>query len=595
MSHVLIVDDEESICWGLERLLTETGHEVSIAASAEEAFESAERRSPDLVVLDVRLPGIDGLSAMQHLTELTGPIPIVVVTAYGNLEVAVTAMQNGAFDYLAKPFDLEQAAAVIDRALAHRPTDRGQLPVMPVGLGQELLGRSAAMQEVFKRIALVATTDASVLIIGESGTGKELVARAIHRHSARSERPFVPVHLASLSPTLIESELFGHVRGAFTGAEGSRQGILELADQGTVFFDEAGDIPPGVQVKLLRVLEQHEVTPVGSADSRATAFRVIAATNRDLQNDHAGFDLRRDLYYRLAAFEITLPPLRQRVEDIPFLAEHFLARIQRTGQSATRFTEETMAELCRRNWPGNVRQLRHAIEHGALLARGREIAVEHLPPPMDAPAAPSTEGTLEAAVRAWTERQLATASSSRDLYQDFLDAGRAAAVGHRARRHVSEPLGRGRHPGHPPGHAPQETRRTPRRNVTAGALVFDECRIGMLVARCAATEKHQRFLARVDDLVRGPRRDRDRVAHGHLGRFLANVHPRPALQDVVDFLGLGVVVRRRGSADRQARFGQALIANARVAVRQQFANLRAVLSGKTGDAGEILNIHDRVG
>jgi two-component system nitrogen regulation response regulator GlnG len=421
MSHVLIVDDEESICWGLERLLTESGHEVSVAASAEEAFASVERKRPDLVVLDVRLPGLDGLSAMRHLTDRAGPIPIVVVTAFGNLEVAVAAMQNGAFDYLAKPFDLEQAAAVIDRALSNRVHSRRDRPDMPVGLGEELLGRSAAMQEVFKRIALVAPSDASVFITGESGTGKELVARAIHRHSRRSDRPFVPVHLASLSPTLVESELFGHVRGAFTGADGPRQGILELADQATVFFDEAGDIPPSVQVKLLRVLEQHEVTPVGSAESRATSFRVIAATHRDLNSSPGGFDLRRDLYFRLAAFEISLPPLRDRVEDIPFLARHFLARIQRAGGSVSRFSREAMDELCRRSWPGNVRQLRHAVEHGALLARGGEIAGEHLPSPLDVPASKPLADDLESAVRAWAEKHLSGRAPRRDLYQAFLE------------------------------------------------------------------------------------------------------------------------------------------------------------------------------
>jgi DNA-binding NtrC family response regulator len=420
MSHVLIVDDEESICWGLERMLTETGHDVSVAASAEEAFESVEQRRPDLVVLDVRLPGLDGLTAMRHFGDLAGSVPIVVITAFGNLDVAVAAMRNGAFDYLAKPFDLEQVAAVIDRALAHRGPQRACVPVETVGLGQELLGTSAAMQEVFKRIALVAPTDASVLITGESGTGKELVARAIHRHSARADRPFVPIHLASLSPTLVESELFGHVRGAFTGADSARQGILELADGGTVFFDEAGDIPPGVQVKLLRVLEQHEVTPVGSAVARTTAFRVIAATNRDLQNDHAEFTLRRDLYFRLAAFEIALPPLRQRVEDIPLLAEHFLARVLRARPAATRFTGEAMDELCRRGWPGNVRQLLHAVEHGAILARGGQIAVEHLPPLTAAVTVESPPGDLDAAVRAWAERRLSGSPAPLELYQVFL-------------------------------------------------------------------------------------------------------------------------------------------------------------------------------
>jgi len=419
MSHVLIVDDEESICWGLERLLTETGHEVSVAASAEAAFDTFAQRQPDLIVLDVRLPGMDGLTAMQHFNQLASPVPIVVITAFGNLDVAVSAMQNGAVEYLPKPFDLEQAAGVIDRALAHRRRPAAARPCDSAVADQEILGSSAAMQEVFKRIALVAPTDASVLITGESGTGKELVARAIHRHSARANRPFVPIHLASLSPTLVESELFGHERGAFTGAEHARQGLLELADQATVFFDEAGDIPPAVQVKLLRVLEQHELTPVGSTAPRRSSFRVISATNRDLSSAPPDTALRRDLYYRLAAFEIVLPALRQRVEDIPLLAEHFLRRAQASTSVTSRFTSEAMDELCRRRWPGNVRQLRHAVEHGALLARGGWVAVEHLPPVVDEPPQPAEGRGLDSAVRHWARRELALGTRGQ-LYPLFL-------------------------------------------------------------------------------------------------------------------------------------------------------------------------------
>jgi DNA-binding NtrC family response regulator len=420
MSHVLIVDDEESICWGLKRLLTETGHDVSVASSAEEALDAVGRRTPDLVVLDVRLPGMDGLSAMQHLTHQAGQIPIVVITAFGSLDVAVTAMRNGAFDYLSKPFDLEQAAGVIDRALAHGKQTQARGTETPHGLHEELLGTSPAMQNVFKRIALVAPTEASVLIVGESGTGKELVARAIHRHSHRAGLPFVPIHLASLSPTLVESELFGHERGAFTGAEGSRQGLLELADGATVFFDEAGDIPPGVQVKLLRVLEQHEVTPVGSARSRGTSFRVIAATNREGGAGREASTLRRDLYYRLAAFEIRLPPLRERADDIQLLADEFLRRARAGEQAGSGFTAEAMDELCRRPWPGNVRQLRHAVEHGMLLARGGQIGVEHLPPSVQVPPERSLDTELDTAVRAWARAHLAQGSAGGQLYQAFL-------------------------------------------------------------------------------------------------------------------------------------------------------------------------------
>lgn len=418
MSHVLIVDDEESICWGLSRLLRETGHEVSVASSAEEAIEAVGRRPPDLAVVDVRLPGMDGLSAMQHLKRRAGEIPIVVITAFGNLDVAVTAMRNGAFDYLSKPFDLEHAASVIDRALIHGKPAPARGPETAPEVHEVLLGTGPGMQDVFKRIALVAPTDASVLISGESGTGKELVARAIHRHSLRAARPFVPIHLASLSPTLVESELFGHVRGAFTGAEVSRPGLLELADGATVFFDEASDIPPSVQVKLLRVLEQREVTPVGSTQSRTTSFRVIAATNRE---GAAGREesLRRDLYFRLAAFEIALPPLRERTQDIPLLAENFLRRAQR-GSAGAPFSQEAMDELCRRPWPGNVRQLRHAVEHGMLLARGGQIGIEHLPQPSAVPLERSAGAQLEAAVRVWAGQQLAPGASPGQLYQAFL-------------------------------------------------------------------------------------------------------------------------------------------------------------------------------
>jgi two-component system nitrogen regulation response regulator GlnG len=424
MSHVLIVDDEESICWGLERLLHEAGHRVSIASSAEDGLSLAENGRPDLVVLDVRLPGMDGLTAMSRFAKAAASAPIVVITAFGNLDTAVRALRNGAFDYLAKPFDLEQAATVMERALAHRREAKtaSPAPSHAIEVSDELLGTSPAMQEVFKRIALVAPTDAAVLITGESGTGKELVARAIHRHSLRSLQPFVPINLASLSPTLVESELFGHVRGAFTGAEASRQGLLELANGATVFFDEAADIPESVQVKLLRVLEQHEVTPVGDTRPRPSAFRAIAATNRDLRREFQAGGFRQDLYFRLAVFEIALPSLCHRVEDIPILAQRFLQRLSRPEMPAGRLTEAALAELCRRRWIGNVRELRNAVEHGALMARGGAISPEHLPPPLDVESARDANpaASLAQAVRAWAAAQLATGQARTELYQRFL-------------------------------------------------------------------------------------------------------------------------------------------------------------------------------
>lgn len=417
MSYVLIVDDEQAICWGLEQLLKRSGHEVAVASSAEDGLAAAARRAPELIVLDVRLPGLDGLTAMQQFRGLAPAAPIIVITAFGNLETAVRAVQQGAADYLTKPFDLQQAATAIDRALRQRTV---QAEAAPLGEADPdgLLGRSPAMQEVFKRIALAAPTEAAVLISGESGTGKELVARAIHRHSARAARPLLPVNLAALNPTLVESELFGHQRGAFTGAHQARQGLLELAHQGTVFFDEAGDIPLAVQVKLLRVLEQHEVAPVGDAQPRPCDFRVIAATNRDLQGEVRSGRFRQDLYFRLAVFEIALPPLRDRAEDIPLLAEHFLRRVQPEAAGG-RFAADCLAELVRRPWPGNVRELRNAVEHAALLARGGTIRAEHLPPATNWLGRPAEE-SLRELVRAWARTHLAQPGSARELYPKLL-------------------------------------------------------------------------------------------------------------------------------------------------------------------------------
>jgi two-component system, NtrC family, nitrogen regulation response regulator GlnG len=444
MAHLLIVDDEQSICWGLARLAEELRHTTCTAASAEQGIECARSRRPDVVLLDVRLPGMDGLTAMKHFRAAAANAPIIVMTAYGELATAVAAVRNGAFDYLTKPFDLAVAQRAIERAVEHaaRPPETAaqSQPKEPDG---RIIGASPVMQEVFKRIALVAPSDACVHLRGESGTGKELAARAIHRYSRRAEGPFVAVNMAALTPTLAESELFGHARGAFTGAEQSRKGLLEQADGGTIFFDEVADIPLGLQVKLLRVLEHGEILPVGASNPVQSDFRLISATHQDLCGRVAEGAFRHDLYFRLITFEIELPALRARREDIPTLVGHFLDVLAAKSRSGTLdhcpaasprtcVSPEAMLELQQRAWHGNVRELRNAIEHAMILARGRTIAPEHLPPPMlpggtgpagsphVAPHGPGQEEAITSLVRRWAEAQLAGAEESQDLYQQLL-------------------------------------------------------------------------------------------------------------------------------------------------------------------------------
>jgi two-component system nitrogen regulation response regulator GlnG len=426
MSHILIVDDEASICWAFREFLADEGHQVDVAASAEEGLKLAAAGGLDAVVLDVRLPGIDGLSAMRGFREHLGSAPIIVMTAFGNLDTAVRAMEGGAFDYLVKPFDLDQAGAVLERALETGRSPKPQRTLVPTAADTEtLIGASPAMQELFKSIALVAPTEVPVLITGESGTGKELVARAIHRHSVRRDGPFLPICLPALSPNLVERELFGHVRGSFTGADRDRDGLLELARGGTVLFDEVGDIPLPLQVKLLRAIEHREMTPVGDARPRQTDVRVIAATNRPLADLMAAGQFREDLYFRLSVFRIHIPPLRERRDDIPALANHFLKQACLAGALEAQLSGDVIDELRRRPWVGNIRELRNAIEHAAIVARGRAIRPEHLPAVLASPAAPPSLGReiQEKATRWAREQVLANGSDAESsaLYARYLE------------------------------------------------------------------------------------------------------------------------------------------------------------------------------
>ena len=416
-SNILIVDDEEPIAWSLKRAFERAGCKVAVSPSAEDGIRKAGAR-PDVIFLDVRLPGMDGLTALAELRAVAPRAAIIVMTAHGNLNTAVKAVAGGAFDYLAKPFDLAQALDVAKRA-TERHDESPDAPDPDHDPSPDaIVGRSPAMQGIFKRIALVAPTEACVLVTGESGTGKELVARAVHANSPRRDRPFLPVHIAAMNPNLVESELFGHVKGAFTGAEKPRTGLLALAEGGTVFLDELADIPLPVQAKLLRVLERQEVLPVGGNQAAPVNVRIVSATHGDLSAAVRDGRFRHDLFFRLNVYPIHLPPLRDRTDDIPLLADHFLRRLG-TGSN---LPPETIRFLQTRPWPGNVRELRNALEHAAIIARGGPLHPDHFPAPTEAGAAGTIEDRLRSLVVEWTREQTRGGGEPTDLHQKLIDA-----------------------------------------------------------------------------------------------------------------------------------------------------------------------------
>ena len=386
MKRILVIDDDRASCNLLRELFMTQGWNAEIAQTPERALELAARDKFDLLVSDINLEA--EMSGLDLLREMRDRCPVVLITGFGALDTTVTASREGAWDIISKPFKVQEIIAVARRALERseeperglQPSPEAERPKHEQALMAGLIGRAPAMLELYKEIARVAPTRSTVLIIGESGTGKELVARSIHQHSARVSRPFVPVNCGALTETLLEAELFGHVRGAFTGASADHKGLWEEAEGGTLFLDEIGETSPAMQVKLLRALQEGEIRRVGATRAVGVDARVVAATNRDLEKEVAAGRFREDLYYRLNVFMLRPPPLRERRSDIPLLAERFLRTSRDNVGRALRFFEETIKVLVAYNWPGNVRELESAVEYAALRARGTEVAPEDLPP-----------------------------------------------------------------------------------------------------------------------------------------------------------------------------------------------------------------------
>ena len=394
--RVLVVDDDAHARTALAELLREAGYIVETAADGFKALAKLQELGPDLLLTDLRMPGLDGLDLMRRARDVDPEIATVVMTSSGgDVETAVSAMRQGAADYLAKPLHMDELVIVLDRALERRRLQReaGQLRAR---LSQRhrlsgLVGSSPAMQKVYETVLQVAPSRASVIISGESGTGKELIAAAIHEHSPRAGRPFIKLHCAALAETLLESELFGHERGSFTGAMGRRDGRFLQADGGTLFLDEIGEVSPSVQVKLLRFLQEREFERVGGNETIKVDVRIVAASNKDLHALVREGRFREDLYYRLNVVSIEMPPLRVRPDDIPLLATHFLAKYAaENDKHLVGFSDEALSALVRYAWPGNVRELENAVERAVVVCRGDEVRVPDLIPTIASQAAAAT-------------------------------------------------------------------------------------------------------------------------------------------------------------------------------------------------------------
>ncbi|MBP7548364.1 MAG: nitrogen regulation protein NR(I) [Corallincola sp.] len=429
-TQVWIVDDDSSIRWVLERALSTAQLSVRSFGSAEEVLVALSREQPEVLVSDVRMPGQDGLQLLEEVRRISTELPVIIMTAHSDLDTAVSSYQRGAFDYLPKPFDIDEAVTLVQRALTHsrevRAQKRGQ---EQEELLPEIIGEAPAMQEVFRAIGRLSRSSISVLINGQSGTGKELVARALHKHSPRADKPFIALNMAAIPRDLIESELFGHEKGAFTGANTPRQGRFEQANGGTLFLDEIGDMPLEIQTRLLRVLSDGQFYRVGGHSPIAVDVRIIAATHQNLEKLVQDNRFREDLFHRLNVIRVHLPPLRERREDVPRLARHFLkVAAKELGVDSKVLHPETEQYLGQLSWPGNVRQLENTCRWLTVMASGQEILIADLPPELHQtmaaapregeqshsaalPTFATTSQSWQELLQRWTEQQLNAGNS----------------------------------------------------------------------------------------------------------------------------------------------------------------------------------------
>lgn len=427
---VWIIDDDRSIRWVLEKALQQSGIETRSFETGDKALAQLSTSKPHAIISDVRMPGINGLAMLKQIHEQYPEMPVIIMTAHSDLDSAVSAYQGGAFEYLPKPFDVDDAVAVTQRALAHaqelEANDDADIP--KVEHDTDIIGEAPAMQEVFRAIGRLSQSNITVLINGESGTGKELVAKALHTHSPRREGPFIALNMAAIPRDLIESELFGHEKGAFTGAGGQRQGRFQQADTGTLFLDEIGDMPAETQTRLLRVLADGEFYRVGGHTPIKVDVRIIAATHQNLENLVEQNRFREDLFHRLNVIRIHLPKLAQRREDIPKLAQHFLNRAAKELNVEPKvLTEESENYLANLPWPGNVRQLENTCRWITVMASGREVHVADLPPELvEHKSTDTPSGDWEKALRHWADQSLAC--GQRDILSEAVPTFERALI-----------------------------------------------------------------------------------------------------------------------------------------------------------------------